>query len=172
MTKPQAQSLPKTQLPPEDGKLNLRRWGDFYRAIVNNDEGTIGVVVRILRTNFREHHKGYLISFCFLFVVAAMTSLSAWIMRDVVNQIFVAQNVQMLWVLSFGVMAIFIVKGFATYGQVVIQSRIGNRIVAENQKRFYDRCLKFGLDFYNDRASSELIMSISAGSNAGLRPLK
>lgn len=166
MTKPQAQSLPKTPLPPEDGKLNLRRWGDFYRAIVNNDEGTIGVVARILRANFRDHRKGYLISFLFLFVVAAMTSLSAWIMRDVVNQIFVAQNVQMLWVLSFGVMAIFIVKGFATYGQIVIQSRIGNRIVAENQKRFYDRCLKFGLDFYNDRASSELIMSISAGSNA------
>ncbi|WEK50727.1 MAG: ABC transporter transmembrane domain-containing protein [Candidatus Kaistia colombiensis] len=47
-----------------------------------------------------------------------------------------------------------------------MQSRIGNRIVAENQKRFYDRCLKFGLDFYNDRASSELIMSISSGSNA------
>jgi len=166
MTKPEANVLPKSPLPSDDGKLNLRRWGDFFRAIMNNDESTVGVVARILRANFRDHRKGYAISFVFLFVVAAMTSMSAWIMRDVVNQIFVAQNVKMLWVLSFGVMAIFIVKGFATYGQIVIQSRIGNRIVAENQKRFYDRCLKFGLDFYNDRASSELIMSVSAGSNA------
>ena len=166
MTQPEAKVLPKSPLPSEDGKLNLRRWGDFYRAIINNDEGTVGVVVRILRANFRDHRKGYMISFLFLFIVAAMTSLSAWIMRDVVNQIFVAQSVEMLWILSFGVMAIFIVKGFATYGQVVVQSRIGNRIVAENQKRFYDRCLRFGLDFYNDRASSELIMSISGGSNA------
>lgn len=166
MTQPEAKVLPKSPLPSDDGKLNLRRWGDFYRAIINNDEGTVGVVARILRANFRDHRKGYMISFMFLFIVAAMTSLSAWIMRDVVNQIFVNQNVEMLWVLSFGVMAIFIVKGFATYGQVVVQSRIGNRIVAENQKRFYDRCLRFGLDFYNDRASSELIMSISGGSNA------
>jgi len=166
MTQPEAKVLPKSPLPSDDGKLNLRRWGDFYRAIINNDEGTVGVVVRILRANFRDHRKGYMISFLFLFIVAAMTSLSAWIMRDVVNQIFVAQSIEMLWVLSFGVMAIFIVKGFATYGQVVVQSRIGNRIVAENQKRFYDRCLRFGLDFYNDRASSELIMSISGGSNA------
>ncbi|MCX5569763.1 ABC transporter ATP-binding protein [Kaistia nematophila] len=166
MTEPEAKVLPKSPQPSDEGKLNLRRWGDFYRALINNDEGTIGVVVRILRANFRDHRKGYLISFGFLFVVAAMTSLSAWIMRDVVNQIFVAQDVRMLWVLSIGVMVIFIVKGFATYGQIVVQSRIGNRIVAENQKRFYDRCLTFGLDFFTDRASSELIMSISRGSNA------
>jgi len=166
MTEPEAKVLPKSPQPSDEGKLNLRRWGDFYRALINNDEGTIGVVVRILRANFRDHRKGYLISFFFLFVVAAMTSLSAWIMRDVVNQIFVAQDVRMLWVLSIGVMVIFIIKGFATYGQIVVQSRIGNRIVAENQKRFYDRCLTFGLDFFTDRASSELIMSISRGSNA------
>ncbi|MBN9026871.1 MAG: ABC transporter ATP-binding protein [Rhizobiales bacterium] len=166
MTEPEAKVLPKSPQPSDEGKLNLRRWGYFYRALINNDEGTIGVVVRILRANFRDHRKGYLISFGFLFVVAAMTSLSAWIMRDVVNQIFVAQDVRMLWVLSIGVMVIFIVKGFATYGQIVVQSRIGNRIVAENQKRFYDRCLTFGLDFFTDRASSELIMSISRGSNA------
>ena len=152
--------------PPRSRKLDLRRWSDFWRAVLNDEGGTIGMLSRILRANFRDHRTGYLISFGFLFIVAAMTSLSAWIMRDVVNQIFVAQDVRMLWVLSFGVMAIFIVKGFASYGQLVIQSRIGNRIVAENQKRFYNRCLKFGLDFYNNRASSELILAISSGSNA------
>ncbi|WEK50728.1 MAG: hypothetical protein P0Y66_01095 [Candidatus Kaistia colombiensis] len=66
MTQTEAKVLPKPPLPSDDGKLNLRRWGDFYRAIINNDEGTVGVVVRILRANFRDHRKGYAISFLFL----------------------------------------------------------------------------------------------------------
>ncbi|MBN8998516.1 MAG: ABC transporter ATP-binding protein [Rhizobiales bacterium] len=124
------------------------------------------MLMRILRVNFRAHWRGYAVSICFLLVVAAMTSLSAWILRDVINQIFVERDVEKLWMLSFGVMAIFVIKGAATYGQMVVQSRIGNRIVAENQKRFYQRCLKFGIAFYNDRASSELIMANSVGASA------
>jgi len=136
------------------------------REAAADENGTIGMIRRILRGNFRAHWRGYAISFFFLFIVAGMTSLSAWIMRDVVNQIFVARNVEMLWLLSGGVIAIFVVKGAATYGQIVVQSRIGNRIVAENQKRFYKRCLEFGLDFFNERASSELIMANSIGATA------
>ncbi len=144
-----------------------RRWQAFKDSL-NDPDGTVAMVARILRGNYKAHWKGYTISFIFLFIVAGMTSLSAWIMSSVVNQIFVKQDKEMLVVLSLAVVAIFIVKGAASYGQMVIQSRIGNRIVAENQKRFYDRILKFGLGFYNDRASGELIMSISAGAN-GIR---
>jgi ATP-binding cassette subfamily B protein len=143
----------------------VRRWRTF-KAELSDADSTWGLLSRILRGNFKDHWRGYAISFVFLFIIAGMTALSAWIMRDVINQIFVKQNVEMLWVLSIGVMMIFIVKGAATYGQVVVQSRIGNRIVADNQKKFYQRCLNFGLDFFTDRASSELIMAISSGSNA------
>ncbi len=144
-----------------------QRW-QAYKASLQDPDGTVAMVARILRGNYKAHWKGYTISFVFLFIVAGMTSLSAWIMSSVVNQIFVKQDKEMLVVLSVAVVAIFIVKGAASYGQMVIQSRIGNRIVAENQKRFYDRILKFGLGFYNERASGELIMSISAGAN-GIR---
>ena len=144
-----------------------RRW-QSYKDGLKDPDGTVAMVGRILRGNYKAHWKGYTISFMFLFIVAGMTSLSAWIMSSVVNQIFVKQDKEMLVVLSFTVVAIFIIKGAATYGQMVIQSRIGNRIVAENQKRFYDRILKFGLGFYNDRASGELIMSITGGAN-GIR---
>ena len=33
---------------------------------------------------------------------------------------------------------IFTVKALATYGQAVMLSRIGNRIIAENQRRMFD----------------------------------
>jgi len=144
-----------------------KRWHNFRTSMADPD-GTVAMVSRILRGNYKAHWKGYSLSFALLFVVAGMTSLSAWIMSDVVNQIFVKQDREMLVVLSTAVMMIFVVKGLATYGQIVIQSRIGNRIVAENQKRFYDRVLKFGLNFFNERASGELIMSITAGAN-GIR---
>ena len=150
----------------EQGRRSrLPSWAGFKRVLADED-GTVGIIARILRSNFRVHWRGYAISIFFLLIVAGTTSLAAWIMRDVVNQIFVKRDVEMLWVLSFGVMALFVVKGAATYGQMVVQSRIGNRIVAENQKRFYKRCLEFGIDFFNERASSELIMANSVGAQA------
>ncbi|MBZ9938477.1 ABC transporter ATP-binding protein/permease [Mesorhizobium sp. BR1-1-16] len=145
----------------------VRRWQSF-RADLADPDGTVAMIARILRGNYKAHWKGYTVSFFFLFIVAGMTSLSAWIMSSVVNQIFVKQDKEMLVLLSCAVVGIFVVKGAATYGQMVVQSRIGNRIVAENQNRFYDRILRFGLNFYNERASGEMIMSISAGAN-GIR---
>lgn len=164
MAKPNV-NAPRLEAAAPKSNWLMRPWLNF-KADITDPDGTTALITRILRSNFKEHWKGYTVSFVLLFIIAGMTSLSAWIMSDVVNQIFVERNVEMLWVLSFSVVAIFVVKGAASYGQVVIQSRIGNRIVAENQKRFYDQVLRFGLDFFNERASGELIMSVTGGANS------
>ncbi len=40
--------------------------------------------------------------------------------------------------------AIFIVKGFATYGHMVLLARAGNTIVAENQRRMFANLIVTG----------------------------
>jgi ATP-binding cassette subfamily B protein len=68
--------------------------------------------------------------------------------------------------LSLAIICIFLVKGFATYGQDVTLGRIGNRIVAEVQRRLYNHVLGFDLGFFTGRPSSELIARVSGGANA------
>ena len=63
-------------------------------------------------------------------------------------------------------MLIFVVKAFATYGSTVMLSWIGNRIVAENQRRFFDKLLHENIGFFADRHSSEFVSRLTTGAQA------
>ena len=76
---------------------------------------------------------------------ALSTAASAWIMRDVINGIFIDRRAAMVLPIGLAVFAIFIAKGVATYGQTVILSRIGANIVASIQKRIADHVLAQGV---------------------------
>ncbi|MCV6601389.1 MAG: ABC transporter ATP-binding protein/permease [Cohaesibacter sp.] len=132
----------------------------------SDSESSLWLIRRILSENFREYAPRYGIAFCFMALVAAMTSLSAWIMRDVVNEIFVDKDLARTWMISLVVLAIFTIKGIATYGQTVVLSRIGNSIVAKNQMRIYDRILKQDAFFFQTYVSSDLITRISHNAQA------
>ena len=44
--------------------------------------------------------------------------------------------------------------------------RIGNRIVADNQRRMFDKLLTENIGFFSDRHSSEFIARLTTGSAA------
>ena len=60
-------------------------------------------------------------------VAAAATSLGAYLIGDVINQAYVHKNLTGIIVLALVTAAIFMIKGFATYGQALTMARIGNR---------------------------------------------
>ena len=90
-------------------------------------------------------------------IAAWTTTASAWIMRDVINEIFVGKKLAAVWVIGGVIVAIYAVKGFATYGQTVVLSRVANGIVAEVQRRIFDKMLAQSLGYYSVRHSTEFI---------------
>ncbi|MGF1503077.1 MAG: ABC transporter ATP-binding protein [Paracoccaceae bacterium] len=109
----------------------------------------ITLLNRLFLENALRHWKGYAVALGFMAVVAAMTGLTAWIIQDVINEIFVAKNAEMVPVIAGAVAAIFIAKGVASYFQTVILSRIGNSIVAEVQMRLFDHVQRHRIDFFD-----------------------
>jgi ATP-binding cassette subfamily B protein len=87
-------------------------------------------------------------------------------MKDVVNKIFVDQDRVALFWIPMTISALFVIKGIAAYLQEVSLSRIGNRIVADIQKRMYDHMLKMGVGFYQQYPSSDLITRITQNAQA------
>ena len=90
-------------------------------------------------------------------------------MGGIVNRIFVDRNIQAMWAIGGAITAIYVAKGFATYGQQVILSRIANNIIAESQTRIFDKMLAMDVSFYNARHSTEFLarqafISQSAGN--------
>ncbi|NSY71870.1 ABC transporter ATP-binding protein [Agrobacterium tumefaciens] len=121
---------------------------------------------RLFKENFRKHVGWYSAAMVAMLLVAGTTSLSAWIMRDIVNSVYLKQGFNVVLEIAFAVAVIFIVKGFATFVQSLYLSKAGNSIVAEQQRKIYDRLLKQGVSFFQNLPSSELLVRVTYNAQA------
>jgi len=134
-----------------------------YRAFV--------LVRRLLTEQGLAHWPRYAIAFSLMALAAACTALSAYLIGSVINQAYVNRSLAGIITLGFITVALFATKGLATYGHSVMLSRIGNRIVADNQRAVFAKLLNEGLGFFSDRHSTEFIMRLSAGAAAATQVL-
>lgn len=135
-------------------------------AQANELDTTIAVITRLVRERLRDYALRYAIAFVFMTLVAGTTALSAWIMKDVINGIFVERNqTALIWV-PLAILAIFIAKGLATYFQELTLARIGNGIVADAQKQIYSHLLRMDAGFFQLHPSNDLTMRITHGTSA------
>ena len=133
--------------------------------------GTPAMVRRLLTQYGLGHWRRYAVAFTLMAIVAACTALSAYLIGDIVNQAYIHRDFSAILAIGGATVLIFIIKGLATYGQAVMLSRIGNRIVAENQQRMFDKLLNESLTFFADRHSSEFMARLSQGANAASQVL-
>ena len=63
-------------------------------------------------------------------------------------------------------MVVFAIKGLSTYGAAVMLSRIGNSIIAKNQRRMFDKLLHEDIGYFADRHSSEFVARMTTGATA------
>lgn len=127
---------------------------------------TWDAIRRLFLTDGRRHWKGYALAFLFMGLVAGTTAGLAYLMGDVINRIFVEQNSSAIWLLSGAVIGLSLIKGFAGYGQAVTLGAIGNRIVADNQKRVIDQLLHQDVGYFAHRHTAELSLRINQGAQA------
>lgn len=119
------------------------------------------LIVRLMRENFRLQVFNYSISIAAMVVMAAMTALTAWIMKDIIDSMIEEGNQAKVFAVAASVALIFTIKGIATYIQVVFLSRAGNSIVAAQQRKLYERILQHGVSFFTDQDSSDLLMRVT-----------
>ncbi|HVT54950.1 MAG TPA: ABC transporter transmembrane domain-containing protein, partial [Xanthobacteraceae bacterium] len=123
------------------------------------------IIPRLLASSGRRYAGRYLLALVFMLLVAGSTSLSAYLMKDVVNKIFVEGREWAIWALGGALIALSAVKGFSAYGQSVTLGRIGTRIIADYQNRLYESLLKQGIPFFAERHSSEFLNRLNSGAN-------
>ena len=137
-----------------------------FQSLFADPYGAPTLIRRLLADHALRHRKLYIAAFLMMGVAAACTALSAYLLGDVVNQAYVHKNFQALLIVGCAAFGLFALKGAATYGQQVIMMRIGNRIVADNQRRMFDKLLTENIGFFSDRHSSEFIARLTTGATA------
>src|SRR5580698_5178204 len=136
------------------------------KAETSDDYSTLALVRRLLIDEDLTHWPLYALAFVLMGIAAAATALAAYLLGTMTNEAYVKHNFHGIVVIGVIAMAIFAAKGFATYGGTVTLSRIGNRIVADNQRRMFDKLLQENIGFFADRHSSEFIARLTTGANA------
>ncbi|MHA1548280.1 MAG: ABC transporter ATP-binding protein, partial [Alphaproteobacteria bacterium] len=130
------------------------------------DDGSLALMKRLFSETGREFAPRYAYIIGLNLIVAGTTALYAWMIRDVVNEIFFEKNERMLYVLIAALMIIGVVRGFAIYVSTVNLGKIGNAIIARVQNRLFDHMLNLGVDFYNRTSAGELVTRISHNATA------
>ncbi|UPA24512.1 ABC transporter ATP-binding protein [Shinella oryzae] len=119
------------------------------------------VLKRVIAENGRDHVRGYAMAIGCLVVVALTTAFTAWIMESVVNEAFANKRADLVMIICGAIFVAFVLRGFATYFEAVILSKIGNNIVARYQRRLYSHLMALSVGYYNESRSAYLAAQIS-----------
>ncbi|WP_202327098.1 ABC transporter ATP-binding protein [Mesorhizobium sp. 113-3-9] len=124
------------------------------------------LIVRLVKESFGQHKFGYGAAILSMLVVAGMTAASAWILREITNEFVIDKRIDRVNMIAGAVAGIFILKGLANFVQAYFMSRVGNAIIADRQRKIYDRILAQGIEFYHSTSSSDLITRMTNNAQA------
>jgi subfamily B ATP-binding cassette protein MsbA len=89
---------------------------------------------------------------------AAATAATAYLMKPVVDDVFVRKDRQMLVLLPLLIVALYVVKGLFAYGQAVLMAGVGQRAVTDIRNRLYAHLMAQTAAFFA-RAQTGVLMS-------------
>jgi ATP-binding cassette, subfamily B, bacterial MsbA len=133
--------------------------------------GTPAMIRRLLTEYGVGHWRRYAVALTLMAVSAACMALTAYLLRPLINGAYIFRDVHAITGLGLLIVVLAIVKGGSAYGAAVMLSRISNRIVAENQRRLFDKLLNESLDFFVHRHSSEFSARLTTGATAASQVL-
>ncbi len=121
------------------------------------DETTQALVGRLVRDYLRPLTGRIVAALLCMVVVALSTAAFTQLIKPIIDEIFVSRREDMLLPIALSVFAVFAAKGLATYGQSVLMSYVGHRVVAELQSSLYARVIGADLAFFDRTSPGELI---------------
>ncbi len=143
----------------------------YFQNLFADPSGTPALIRRLLLEQAAGQWRRYLLAFGLMGVAAASTALGAYLIGDVINQAYVHKNLPGIIILAIVTALLFMIKAMATYGQALALARIGNRIIAENQRLMFAKLLQHNVGFFADRHSSEFMARLTTGAAAASQVL-
>jgi ATP-binding cassette, subfamily B, bacterial MsbA len=124
------------------------------------------LLMRLFKDSFRKQIRNYSFAIVSMILVAVTTAASAWIMRDIVNEMIISKDLQKVLSIAAMVFFIFTIKGVAAYMQAYYMSKAGNRIIAEKQQELYSHILAQDATYFQKHQSSDLLTRITYNAQA------
>ncbi len=103
-------------------------------------------------------------AFCMV-VVAATTSATAFLVKPVLDEIFMAKNEQMLMLMPILVLVLYVLRALAMYGEQYFMHYVGERIIRKFRDQLYAKISELSLSFYFRHKTGVLMSRITNDVN-------
>jgi len=109
------------------------------------------------------HYRGKLtLALLAMLMVAGASAAIAWMMKPLLDEIFIAKNTALLYVLPLAIILIYMVKGVGAFIQEYMMSYVGQDIVRKVRDHLLSHMLLLDMAFFHRHHSGELISRITA----------
>jgi ATP-binding cassette, subfamily B, bacterial MsbA len=126
-------------------------------AILGSGGRSAALVWRLARDFMRAHTRRIALAFLLMGLAAGSTAGRAWLMEPVLDRIFVAREGSLLLLIAGGAFVLALVKGLADYGETVLMTRVGQRVIADVQIALFARLMRADLAYFHTHPSGTLI---------------
>jgi len=116
---------------------------------------------RLIREGMRPYVGKVVLAVVCMGVSSAATALTAYLMKPVINQIFIARRAEYLWPLALVVISTFLAKSIADYGEAVLLSRVGLRVITDMQNRLFAQLMRLDVAFFHAMTTGRIMSRIT-----------
>ena len=109
----------------------------------------------------KPHWRRLAIAMVCMLGVGASTAASAYLVKPVLDDIFVNKDVAMLRLLPIAVLIVIVVKGVCAWGNLYLMNFVGQRIITELRQQIYDHLQGLSLSFFDRTATGNLMSRIT-----------
>ncbi len=101
----------------------------------------------------------------FSLLIAATTSAIPFLLKPVLDDIFINQDTSMLKMLPLAVILLYLMRGIGLYGQEYMMNYVGESIIRRLRDRLYDHIQDMPLDFFHRERTGVLMSRITNDVN-------
>jgi subfamily B ATP-binding cassette protein MsbA len=135
-----------------------------------NYSSTIYLAFLIFKEYILPHKKTFFISVVLMLVIAGTTSFHAWLVKPALDSVFVEKKTSALVLIPIVVLIVTIIKGFATYFQLLTMNILSLRITCDMRMRLYSHFIKSDIAKLHSKSSGDMMASVfnEAGGVVGM----
>ncbi len=125
-----------------------------------NYESTTYLLKRVSKECIAVHWRTFALSIALMLVIAGTTSFHAWLIKPALDKVFVERDHFWLIWIPIIVLLVTVIKGFATYFQLLTMNVLSMRITADLRKNLYAHFIKSDIAKLHNRSSGDMTASI------------
>ncbi|WP_455245955.1 lipid A export permease/ATP-binding protein MsbA [Petrachloros mirabilis] len=107
-------------------------------------------------------------------MVAAFSGAYAWLVKPVLDEIFINKNASLLLVLPLALFVVSVLKSAFNYGQNYLMNYVGNQVIADIRQELFGKLIRLPVGYHNTNTSGRLVarvvndVSLMANAVAGV----